>query len=102
MTTLFILGLMFFAAVCSLVLIPLFLLKVAFTVVASLLVIPFQILGAILGGLAKVFTKGIFWLAVLMLPLAIIAFPLTILAFFAWVVYRVFRPRRPAQAYVVA
>lgn len=102
MTTLLILGLMFFAAVCSLVLIPLFLLKVAFTVVASLLVIPFQILGGILGGLAKVFAKGMFWLALLMLPLAIIAFPLTILAFFAWLVYRVFRSRRPAQAYVVA
>ena len=102
MTTLSILGLMFFAAVCALVLIPLFILKVAFTVVASLLVIPFQILAAILGGVAKLFTKGLFWLAVLMLPVAIIAFPLTILAFFAWVVYRVFRPRRPAQAYVVA
>ncbi len=102
MTTLFIMGLMFFAAVCSLVVIPLLLLKVAFTVVVSLLVIPFQILGGLLGGLAKIFTKGMFWLALLMLPLAIIALPLTILAFFAWVVYRVFRPRRPAQAYVVA
>ncbi len=102
MTTLFILGLMFFAAVCSLVLIPLFLLKVGFTLVASLVVIPFQILAGILGGLAKVFAKGMFWLALLMIPLAVVAFPLTIMAFFAWIVYRVFRPRRPAQAYVVA
>jgi hypothetical protein len=102
MTTLFIMGLMFFAFVCSLVLIPLLILKVTFTVVASLLVIPFQILAGILGGLAKVFAKGMFWLAVLMLPLAILALPLTLMALFAWVVYRVFRPRRPPQAYVVA
>ncbi len=102
MTTLLILGLMFFAAVSSLVLIPLFLLKVTFGVAASLLVIPFQIVAGILGGLAKVFAKGMFWLAVLLLPLAIIALPFTILAFFGWVVYRVLRPRRPPQAYVVA
>ncbi len=102
MTTLLVLGLMFFAAICSLVLIPLFLLKVAFTVVASLLVIPFQILASILGGLTKGLLKGMFWLALLLIPLALIALPFTLLALGGWILYRIFRPKRPAQAYVVA
>ena len=102
MTTLLVLGLMFFAAICSLVLIPLFLLKVAFTLVASLVVIPFQILASILGGLTKGLLKGMFWLALLLIPLALIALPFTLLALGGWILYRIFRPKRPAQAYVVA
>ncbi len=102
MTTLLILGLMFFAAVGSLILIPLFLLKVVFTLVISLAVVPFQILGSILGGLSKGLLKGMFWLAILLIPLALIALPLTLLAGAAWIVYRIFRPKRATQAYVVA
>ena len=102
MTTLIILGLMFFGAVFALVLIPLFLLKVAFTAVIALVVLPFQILGAVFGGLARGVFKGMFLLALLLIPLALIALPFTILGFGAWLLYRAFRPRRPPQAYVVA
>lgn len=102
MTTLFFLGLMFCAALCALVALPLMLLKVGFSVVLALVTIPFQILGSILGGLTRGVLKGMFWLAILMIPLAVILLPFTILAFGAWLVYRVFRPRRPPQAYVVA
>ena len=102
MTTLFILGLMFFGAIFALVLIPLALLKVAFAAVIALVVIPFKILGAVIGGLARSFCKGLFLLALLLIPIALIALPFTILAFGAWLVYRAFRPKRPPQAYVVA
>jgi hypothetical protein len=103
MTTLFILGLMFFGALASLVLVPLILLKVVLGVVLGLVVIPFKILGAFLGGLTRGVFKGMFLLALLMIPLAVIAFPLTILAFGGWLVYRLIRgPRRPPQAYVVS
>jgi hypothetical protein len=102
MTTLLILGLMCFAALASLVLIPLFLLKTALVVVIALVAIPFKIMGAFLGGLTRVAFKGIFWLALLMVPLALIAFPLTIMAFGAWLLYRALRPRRPSPTYAVA
>lgn len=102
MTTLLILGLMFFGALASLVLIPLLLLKTAFVLVIALVAIPLKIVGALLGGLTRVAFKGIFWLALLMVPLALIAFPLTIMALGAWLLYRALRPRRPSQAYVVA
>lgn len=102
MTTLFILGLMFFGAIFSLVLIPLVLLKVAFTLAIALVVIPFKIFGSLFGGLARGLFKGAFLLALLLIPLAVIAFPFTILAFGAWLVYRAFHPRRPSQAYVVS
>lgn len=102
MTTLFFLGLMFCGALIALVALPLMLLKVGFSVVLALVTIPFQILGSILGGLTRGVLKGMFWLAILMIPLAVILLPFTILAFGAWLVYRVFRPRRPPQAYVVA
>ena len=102
MTTLLILGLMFFGAVFALVLIPLVLLKVAFTVVIALVTIPFRIMGALFGGLARGLFKGMFLFALLLIPLALIALPFTILAFGAWLLYRAFRPRRPSPAYVVA
>jgi hypothetical protein len=101
MSTLLILGLMFFGAIFSLVLIPLVLIKMVFGLLIAIFVIPFKILGAIFGGLARVLVKGMFWLALLLIPLAIIAFPVTIVAFGAWLVYRAFNPRRPPQAYVV-
>jgi hypothetical protein len=102
MTTLFILGLMFCGALFSLVLIPLVLLKLALGLMIGLAVIPFKILGAFVGGLTRGVIKGTFLLALLMIPLALIAMPFTILAFGAWLVYRVLRPRRPPQACVVA
>ena len=97
MTTLFILGLMFFGALAALLLIPLFLLKVVIALVVTLVVIPFKILGL----LARGAFKGMFWLALLMIPLALVAFPFVILAFGAWLLFRALRPRRP-QAYVVS
>ena len=102
MTTLFILGLMLCAAVFSLVLIPLVLLKVVLGLVIGLVVIPFKIVGAFIGGLTRGVIKGTFLLALLMIPLALVALPFTILAFGAWLIYRILRPRRPPQAYVVA
>lgn len=101
MTTLFVLGLMFFGAILSLVLIPLVLLKVVLGLVVGLVIIPLKVLGAFVGGLTRGAIKGMFLLALFLVPLAIIAFPLTILAFGAWLFYRLIRPRRPAQAYVV-
>jgi hypothetical protein len=102
MTTLLILGLMFIGALCSLILIPLVLLKVVFALLLSLIVIPFKILGALIGGLTRGFFKGIFLLAILMIPLTLVALPFAILGLFGWLVYRAFRPRRPPQAYMVA
>lgn len=102
MTKLFILGLMFFGTLFSLILLPFVLLKVVLGLVIGLVVIPFKILGALVGGLARGAVKGMFLLALLMVPLAIIALPFTILAFGAWILYRILRPRRPPQAYVVA
>ena len=102
MTTLFILCLMFCGALFSLVLVPLVLLKVVLGLVVGLVVIPFKILGAFIGGLTRGVVKGAFLLALLMIPLALIALPFTILAFGAWLVYRLVRPRRPPQACVVA
>ena len=102
MTTLLILGLMFFGVLASLVLIPLFLLKTAFVLVIALVAIPFKIIGALLGGLTRGLFKGMFWLALLMVPLALLAFPFTIMALGAWLLYRALRPRRSSQTYVVA
>ncbi len=102
MTTLFILALMFGGALFSLVLIPLVLVKVVFGLVIGLIVIPFKILGAFIGSLTRGVFKGMLLLALLIVPLALIALPFTILAFGAWLVYRMLRPRRPPQAYVVA
>jgi hypothetical protein len=102
MTGLLILGLMFFGALAALVLIPLLLVKTALVLVITLVAIPFKIMGALLGGLTRVAFKGMFWLALLMVPLALIAFPFTIMAFGAWLLYRALRPRRSSQTYVVA
>ncbi len=103
MTTLFILGLMFAAALFSLVLIPLVLLKVVLAVVIGVVAIPFKILGAFLGSLTRGVFKGGLLVALLMIPLAVVALPVTILGFGAWFVYRAIRPRqRPPQAYVVS
>lgn len=102
MTTLFFLGLMFCGVLFSLVLIPLILIKTVLCLVIGLVVIPFKILGAFIGGLTRGVIKGTFLLALLMIPLALIALPFTILALGAWLLYRVLRPRRPPQAYVVA
>lgn len=102
MTTLFILFLMFCGALVSLVLLPFVLLKVVLGLLIGLVVIPFKILGAFIGGLTRGVVKGAFLLALVMIPLALIALPFTILAFGAWLLYRLVRPRRPAQAYVVA
>ena len=102
MTTLFILGLMFCGAVFSLVLVPLVLLKVVLGLVIGLVVIPFKILGAFIGGLTRGVVKGTFLLALLMIPLALIALPFTILACGAWLLYRLVRPRRLPRACVVA
>ncbi|MBK5255349.1 MAG: hypothetical protein JJE39_04890 [Vicinamibacteria bacterium] len=102
MTTLFVLCLMCFGALCSLVLIPLVLLKVVFTLVLTLVLIPLKIIGAVMGGLFRGVFKGMFWFTLLMIPLALIAFPVTILAFGAWLLFRALRPRRPRQAYVVS
>jgi hypothetical protein len=102
MKTLFVLGLMFWGALFSMVLIPFVLLKVVLGLIIAVVVIPFKILGALLGGLTRGVFKGMFLLALLMVPLALIALPFTILAFGAWLVYRMLRPRRPPQAYVVA
>lgn len=98
MTTLFILGLMFFGALASLVLLPLLLLKLAFVLVFAVVLIPLKLLGL----LTRVAFKGVFWLALLLVPLAILAFPLVVMAFGAWLLFRAFRPRRPPQAYVVS
>lgn len=102
MTTLFILGLMFFGFLFSLVLIPLVLVKTVLGLVIGLVVVPFKILGAFLGGLTRGVIKGTFLLVLFMVPLALIFLPFTILAFGAWLLYRILRPRRPAQAYVVS
>jgi hypothetical protein len=102
MTALLILGLMFFAALASLVLIPLFLLKTALFLVMALVAIPLKIVGSLLGGLTRGMFKGIFWLGLLLVPLALIAFPFTIMALGTWLLYRALRPRRPSQTYVVA
>lgn len=102
MTTLFILALMLCGALFSLVLLPLVLLKTVLGLVIALVVVPFKIIGAFVGGLTRGVVKGTVLLALFMVPLALIALPFTILAFGAWLVYRVFRPRRPPQAYVVA
>jgi len=102
MTTLFILGLMFCGALFSLMLIPLVLVKVVLGLVIGLVVVPFKILGAFLGGLTRGVVKGVFLLALLIVPLALIALPFTIIAFGAWLLYRALRPRRPPQAYVVS
>ena len=59
MTTLLLLGLMFVGAVFALILIPLLLLKVVFALLVALVVIPFKILGALIGGL----TAGVLWAA---------------------------------------
>lgn len=95
MTALFVLGLMFFGGVFALVLVPLILVKVVLGVAIALIAIPFKILGAFVGGLTRGVFKGMFLLALLMIPLAVIALPFTILAFGAWLLYRVMRPRRP-------
>jgi hypothetical protein len=102
MTTLLFLGLIFLAALCSLILIPLVLVKVVFGLLLTLIVIPFRILGGLIGALTSGFLKGIFLLAVLMIPLTLVALPFAMLGLFGWLVYRAFRPRRPPQAYVVA
>ena len=102
MTTLFLLGLMFFGFLFSLVVIPLVLVKMVLGLVIGLIAVPFKILAAFLGGLTRGVVKGTLLLALFMVPLAIIAFPLTILAFGAWLLYRILRPRRPAPAYVVS
>ncbi len=98
MSALLFLGLMFAGVVFSILLVPLVLLKVALVLILSLIVIPFRIAGA----LARVLFKGMFWLALLAIPLAILAFPVTIMALGCWLVYRAFRPKRSPQAYVVA
>ena len=102
MTTLFILGLMFAGAVLSLILLPLLLLKVVLCAVIALVVVPFKVLGALASGLTRGVFKGMFLLALLMVPLAILFLPFTIMAFGGWLLYRILRPRRPPQAYVVA
>lgn len=102
MTTLFILFLMFCGALFSLVLLPFVLLKVVLGLLIGLVVIPFKMLGAFIGGLTRGVVKGAFLLALLMIPLVLIALPFTILAFGAWLLYRLVRPRRQPQAYVVA
>ena len=102
MTTLFILGLMFFGFLSSLVLIPLVLVKTVLGLVMGLGIVPFKILGAFLGGLTRGVIKGTFLLVLFMVPLALIFLPFTIMAFGAWLLYRILRPRRPAQAYVVS
>lgn len=95
MTALFVLGLMFFGGVFALILVPLVLLKVVLGVTIALVAIPFKILGAFVGGLARGVFKGLFLLALLMIPLAVIALPFTIMALGAWLLYRAVRPRRP-------
>jgi hypothetical protein len=102
MTKLFALGLMFLGALFSLILIPLILVKVVLGLVIALVVLPFKILGALLAGLTRGVVKGMFLLALLMVPLALVALPFTIVAFGAWLLYRALRPRRPPQAYVVS
>ncbi len=102
MTKLFILGMMFFGALFSLVLLPLLLLKVVFGLLIALVVLPFKILGAILGGLGRGFFKGMFLVALLLVPLAVLAFPLVVLALGAWLLFRALRPKRATQAYVVS
>jgi len=102
MTKLFVLGLVGLGAIVALVLIPLLLLKVLITLVITLILIPVKIIGAVAGGLVRVLFKGAFWLALLLIPLAILAFPLTLFAFGAWLLFRALRPRRPPQAYVVS
>ncbi|MEO8359655.1 MAG: hypothetical protein ABI672_06465 [Vicinamibacteria bacterium] len=102
MTALFIFGLMFAGFVAALVAIPLILLKVVFGITVAVVSIPLQLIGAVLGGVTRVAFKGMFWLALVLIPLALIAFPFTILAFGAWLLYRIVRPRRPAHAYVVS
>lgn len=102
MTTLFILGLMFFGFLFSLVLIPLVLVKTVLGLVIGLVFVPFKILGAFLGGLTRGVIKGTFLLVLFMVPLAVIFLPFTIMAFGAWLLYRILHPRRPAQAYVVS
>jgi hypothetical protein len=101
MTTLFLLGLMFLAAIVSMVAIPLVLLKVILGVVLAVVAIPFKIFGSLFGGLVRGAVKGTFWLALILIPLAVIALPVTIMAFGAWFIYRALRPRRAPQAYVV-
>lgn len=103
MATLLFLGLVFAGVVCSLVVLPLLLLKAVFGVTLSIISIPFQILGGLIGGLTRGVFKGMFWVALLLIPLALVALPLTIMMFGAWLLYRIVRPRRrPPQAYVVA
>src|SRR5262245_15813260 len=102
MTTLFFLGMTFLAAVCALIAVPLILLKVVLGVTLTALALPFQIVGSIVGGLVRGLAKGAFLLALFLIPLAILALPFTILAFGAWLLFRLLRPRRAPQAYVVS
>ena len=95
MTFLFVMGLMFFGFLFSLVAIPLILLKVVLGVTFAVLTIPLRIVGGLAAGLARGLFKGLFFLLLLMIPLAIIALPFTILAFGAWLLYRLVRPRTP-------
>ena len=101
MTTLFILFLTLGGALLSLVMLPLLLLEAVLGLVIGLVAVPFKIMGAFLGSLTRGVFKGMFLLALFLVPLALIALPFTILAFGAWLVYRILRPRRPPQAYVV-
>jgi hypothetical protein len=101
MTTFFLLGLMFLAAVVSLIAIPLFLLKLILGVVIGVVMLPFSILGSLVGGLVRGAVKGTLLLALIVIPLAVIALPVTIMAFGAWFIYRALRPQRAPQAYVV-
>ena len=100
--TLLVLGAVFAGVIFSLVLIPLLLVRTVLGLSFALISVPFQVVGALVGGLARVVFKGMFWLAFLLIPLAVVAFPLTIMMLGAWLLFRALRPRRTRQAYVVA
>lgn len=90
MTTLAILFGIAFAAI----LLPLLLLKALFALVIAVIAIPLRIVGGLLRGVIK----GALWLALLLIPLALVALPLTLMAVAAWAAYRGLRGR-PQTAY---
>lgn len=88
----------FLVLLLAVVVVPLVLLAIATTFALSLLAIPLKIAGALFRG----FTKALVWLALLLVPLAVVATPLLIFGFFTWIVFRAVRGRRNTTIYATS
>ena len=102
MTTLFVLGLVFFGTLAALIAVPLILLKLVLGLTVAAIAIPLQIVGSLVGGLVRAVVKGGILLALLAIPLGIVFLPFALFVAGCWVVYRVLRPKRMTEAYVVS